>query len=71
MSGISAGMSDLVLGMFIASLNHLTEITALFEKEKAEGRDATLAEVQAVFDAASLSRAKLTIDIATARAAGK
>lgn len=71
MSDVSRGMSDLVLSLFIASLNHLSEITALFEKEKAEGRDATLAEVQAVYDSAALARAHLTIDIAAAKAAGR
>ncbi len=64
-------MIDLALSLLIAALNHASEISTLIQNAKAQNRDLTLAEIQAVFDADSLARAKLTIDIATAKAAGK
>lgn len=62
---------DLLLSAFIAAATHAAEISDLIRKAHTEKRDVTAAEVQAVFDDAALARAKLTIDIAAAKAAGK
>lgn len=63
--------ADLILSLLIASMSHAAELGALYTKLKTEGREATDAETQAVFDKDTLARAKLTIDIAAAKAAGK
>lgn len=64
-------MTDLVLSLLIALLNNASAISALITKAKAEGRDVTPAEVQALLDNDGLERAKLVVAIATARAAGR
>lgn len=63
--------TDLVLSLFIAGINHANELGNLYQQCKAENRDPTDAEMQAVFDKDSVARAKLTLDIAAAKAAGK
>lgn len=63
--------ADLILAMFIAALNHTNELSALYLKAKTENRTITDAELQAVFDKDAVARAKLTLDIAAAKAAGK
>ncbi|MES1993178.1 MAG: hypothetical protein V4457_06135 [Pseudomonadota bacterium] len=61
---------DLVLSLALALLTHAGEISALITKAKSENRDITDAELQAVFDADALARARLTVAIAAAKAAG-
>ncbi len=63
--------TDLVISLLIALATHAGEISALLTRAKAEGRDITDAELQAVFDADALARARLTLAIATAKAAGR
>lgn len=63
--------ADIILSLAIAALNHGTELAQLYQQAKAENRDITDAELQSVFDKDSLARAKLTIDIAAAKAAGR
>ncbi len=62
--------SDLAISLLIALISHASEISALITKAKGEGRDITEAELQAVFDADALARAKLTLAIAAAKAKG-
>lgn len=63
--------ADLILSFAIAAFNHGAELSALYQKVKAENREPTDAELQAVFDEDAVARAKLTLDIAAAKAAGK
>lgn len=62
---------DLLLSAFIAAATHASEISELIKKAHAAGGDVSEAEVQSVFDAAAVARAKLTLDIAAAKAAGR
>lgn len=62
---------DLLISLLIALASHAGEISALITAAKAQGRDITDEELRAVFDKDALARAKLTVDIAAARAAGK
>ncbi len=63
--------ADLAISLLIALITHASEISALITKAKGENRDITPEELQAIFDADELARAKLTIAIATAKAAGR
>ncbi len=63
--------SDLAISLLIALISHASEISALITKAKAEGRDITEDELQGVFDADAVARARLTLAIATAKAAGR
>ncbi len=68
---MNSAAADLLLSMFIAGLEHMNEIAALIKADKVDGHDITLAQVETVFDNASLGRAQLTLDIAKAKAAGR
>ncbi len=59
---------DLALGLLIALLNNASAISSLIQKAKAENRDLTAAELQSLFDADALARARLVIAIAEAKA---
>ena len=67
----TTGNIDLLLSLLIALATHAGEISAVITKAKGENRDITNEELQAVFDADQLARAKLTVAIAAAKAAGK
>jgi hypothetical protein len=62
---------DLALSLVIALINNAAAISNLIQTAKAEGRDITPAELQALFDADALARAKLEIAISEAKAAGR
>jgi hypothetical protein len=59
---------DLALSLLIALINQAGTISGLITKAKAENRDITPAELQNLFDADSLARARLVIAIADAKA---
>lgn len=60
--------TDLLLSFLIATATHAGEISALITQAKAQGRDITDAELQAVFDKDAVARAKLVLAIAAAKA---
>lgn len=62
--------TDLLLSLLIALATHAGEISQLITNAKAQGRDVTEEELRAVFDKDAVARAKLTLDIAAAKAAG-
>ncbi len=62
---------DLLISLLLALATHAGEISNLIAKARSENRDITDAELQAVFDADELARAKLTVAIANAKAAGR
>jgi hypothetical protein len=63
--------AELALTLLFGLLDRATEITALLNKAKAEGRDVTQAELDSLSLADDVARAELVIAIANRRAQEK
>lgn len=61
---------DLALTLIITLLNRSSEISALIQKARGEGRDLTNAELDGLVTADDVARADLEAAIAEKRAAG-
>lgn len=63
-------IATLAVDLLIAMIANAGQISQLITNAKAQGRDVTLAELQAVIDGDALARANLVIAIANAKAKG-
>ena len=64
-------VADLAVSLLLALINNAGQISQLITNAKAQNRDLTMAELQAIVDADQAARASLVDAIAAAQAAGK
>jgi hypothetical protein len=63
-------VADLAVSLLLALVNNAGQISQLITNAKAQNRDLTMAELQAIIDADQVARASLVEAIAGAQAKG-